>query len=142
MPDASIRIDGRAASEPRFGQHNGQPVANVRILAGRSKKDDQGNWQTLSTTAYDAAFWGAHHDLIAGLGIGKGDTVIVTGNVTGVESYQGSNGESLSVKVSGHGIQHFPKQGGGGGYQQPQQSQGAGWTDQQGQGGFNQDPPW
>ena len=46
--------------------------------------------------------------------------MIITGNVTGTDVYEGK----AKVKVSGHGIQHFPKQGGqsGGGFGQPQQS--------------------
>lgn len=123
MPDARTIIEGRIASDVRFGDAKGTPVANVRVLAGRSKKNDQGGWDTLSTTAYDVAFWREHHDLIANLGLAKGDSVTITGNITGVESYQGGSGESLSVKVAGHGIQHFPKQQQGGGYQQSQPQQ-------------------
>lgn len=121
MPDASIRIDGRQiADQVRYGQANGVPVANLVVAAGRSKKNDQGGFDQLSNVVYDVAFWREHHDLIAGLGIGQGDTVIITGNVTGTDVYEGK----AKVKVSGHGIQHFPKQGGqsGGGFGQPQQS--------------------
>ena len=121
MPDASIRIDGRQIAEQvRYGQANGVPVANLVVAAGRSKKNDQGGYDQLSNTVYDVAFWREHHDLIAGLGINQGDTVIITGNVTGTDVYEGK----AKVKVSGHGIQHFPKQGGqsGGGFGQPQQS--------------------
>ena len=121
MPDASIRIDGRQIAEQvRYGQANGVPVANLVVAAGRSKKNDQGGFDQLSNVVYDVAFWREHHDLIAGLGIGQGDTVIITGNVTGTDVYEGK----AKVKVSGHGIQHFPKRDGGqgGGFGQPQQS--------------------
>lgn len=159
MADASIRIDGRQiADKIRFGQANGAPVANLVVAAGRSRKNEQtGQWETLSDTVYDVAFWREHHDLIAGLGINQGDTVVITGNVTGTDVYEGK----AKVKVTGHGIQHFPKrdqsQGGGfqqqpqGGYQQaPQQSyapqqQGAWPTAAQpgsGQQGFPADPPF
>ncbi|XP_068917833.1 single-stranded DNA-binding protein-like [Tenebrio molitor] len=124
MPDASINIPGRALAAPRFGDANGTPVANVRVAAGRSRKNDQGGYDTLSETFYDVAYWRNHHDLIAGLGISPGDTVIVTGTVGGTDVYEGK----ASVKVNGHGIQHFPKrdQSQGGGFQQaPQQSQNA-----------------
>lgn len=111
MPDARITIEGRIASDPRYSAtQSGIQVANLRILAGRSKKGDDGQWETLSTTAYDVAFWRQHHDLVASLNPGKGDSVTVTGTITGLESYQGNNGESLSVKVAGDGIRHFPKQ--------------------------------
>lgn len=137
MADASIRIDGRQiADKIRFGQANGAPVANLVVAAGRSRKNEQtGQWETLSDTVYDVAFWREHHDLIAGLGINQGDTVVITGNVTGTDVYEGK----AKVKVTGHGIQHFPKRDGGqgGGFGQPQQTyqpspQGEGFGAQQG----------
>ena len=149
MPDASIRIDGRQiADQVRYGQANGVPVANLVVAAGRSKKNDQGGFDQLSNVVYDVAFWREHHDLIAGLGIGQGDTVIITGNVTGTDVYEGK----AKVKVSGHGIQHFPKRDGGqgGGFGQPQQTyqpspQGEQWNNAQqygsGTGGGSQWPP-
>ena len=148
MPDASIRIDGRQiADQVRYGQANGVPVANLVVAAGRSKKNDQGGYDQLSNVVYDVAFWREHHDLIAGLGINQGDTVIITGNVTGTDVYEGK----AKVKVSGHGIQHFPKRDGGqgGGFGQPQQTyqpspQGEQWNNAQqygsGTGGGNQWP--
>ena len=148
MPDASIRIDGRQiADQVRYGQANGVPVANLVVAAGRSKKNDQGGYDQLSNVVYDVAFWREHHDLIAGLGIGQGDTVIITGNVTGTDVYEGK----AKVKVSGHGIQHFPKRDGGqgGGFGQPQQTyqpspQGEQWNNAQqygsGTGGGGQWP--
>src|SRR5699024_4578209 len=73
---------------------------------------------TLSETFYDVAYWRNHHDLIAGLGIGTGDTVIVTGTVGGKVVYEGN----ASAKNNGHGIQHFQKRDQGqGGYSAPQQ---------------------
>ena len=144
MPDASIRIDGRQIAEQvRYGQANGVPVANLVVAAGRSKKNDQGGFDQLSNVVYDVAFWREHHDLIAGLGIGQGDTVIITGNVTGTDVYEGK----AKVKVSGHGIQHFPKRDGGqgGGFGQPQQTyqpspQGEGFGAQQGYAAPQQAP--
>ena len=148
MPDASIRIDGRQiADQVRYGQANGVPVANLVVAAGRSKKNDQGGFDQLSNVVYDVAFWREHHDLIAGLGINQGDTVIITGNVTGTDVYEGK----AKVKVSGHGIQHFPKRDGGqgGGFGQPQQTyqpspQGEQWSNAQqygsGTGGGGQWP--
>ena len=149
MPDARITIEGRVASDPRFGTtQSGKPVGNLRILAGRSRKDEQGNWQTLSTTAYEAAFWEAHHDLMAGLGAQKGDSVVVTGTISGVESYQGQNGESLTVKVNADGLRVFPKLQGQrppqqGGYDQQSQGtpQSDPWAGGGNQGGYDDTPP-
>lgn len=145
MPDARIVVEGRVASDPRFGTtQSGKPVGNLRVLAGRSRKDDQGQWQTLSTTAYEAAFWEAHHDLMAGLGAQKGDSVVVTGTVSGVESYQGQNGESLTVKVNADGLRVFPKQQQGGYQQRPQQGHSQPQSDpwQAQQGGYTDEAPF
>lgn len=140
MPDARITIEGRIAADPRFSHtQQGVAVGNLRILAGRSKKDEQGNWQTLSTTAYQAAFWREHHDLLATLNPEKGDSVIITGTVEGVDSYDGPNGLSLSVRVNADGIRLFkkrPQQSGG--YSGPPQS-GYG---QQGQSAPPSNDPW
>lgn len=135
MPDARIIIEGRIAADPRFSAtQSGVSVANLRVLAGRSKKDDTGNWQTLSTTAYQAAFWREHHDLLANLNPEKGDSVTITGTVEGVDSYDGPNGLSLSVRVNADGIRLFKKQGG----QSQQQPYGQSQPAQQSQ----QNDPW
>lgn len=150
MADASIRIDGRQIAEQvRYGQASGVPVANLVVAAGRSKKNDQGGFDQLSNTVYDVAFWREHHDLIAGLAINQGDTVVITGNVTGTDVYEGK----AKVKVTGHGIQHFPKRDGqsGGGFGQPQHQprpagQGEQWNaqpaPQQGYGAPQQQGAW
>ena len=159
MPDARITIEGRIAADPRFSAtQQGVSVGNLRVLAGRSKKDEQWNWQTLSTTAYQAAFWREHHDLLATLNPEKGDSVTITGTVEGVDSYDGPNGVSLSVRVNADGIRLFKKrqqgqqQGGYGGQQQPPPQSGYGqpqgvpqsdpWAGGGNQGGFDQDPPF
>ena len=132
MADARIIIEGRIVTDPRFNtSKNGDPVANLRVLAGRSRKDEQGNWQTLSETAYNVAFWREHAQLVDMMRPENGSSVVVSGTVTGVEKFDGQNGESLSVQVSGDGLRVFPKrdQGRGGGYQQSQQ----GGFQQQGQ---------
>lgn len=141
MPDARVSIEGRIAGEVRYGSSNGRDVANVRVLAGRSRKSDNGEWENLSTTAYDVAFWGEHAHLVNALNPDRGDSVEVTGSITKLEAYNGQNGESLSAKVSGTGIKVFPKQQQSGGFQQGgftgqrQQSQQGGWgqNPQQGQ---------
>lgn len=141
MADARIIIEGRIVTDPRFNtSKNGDPVANLRVLAGRSRKDEQGNWQTLSETAYNVAFWREHAQLVDMLRPENGSSVVVSGTVTGVEKFDGQNGESLSVQVSGDGLRVFPKrdQGRGGGYQQAPQ----GGFQQQGQPQQAQQGSW
>ena len=110
MADAQIRIDGRIAADPRFNSVNGKSVANIKVLAGRSKKNDDGTWENITTTAYDVAFWNQHAELVNMFNPAKGDSVVVTGTVTGIDKFQGEKGELLSVKVSGDGLRVFPKQ--------------------------------
>ena len=136
MSDARTTIDGVIASDPRFNTTpNGAKVANIRVLAGRSKPDGNGGWEQLSTTAYDVAFWKEHADLASALNPERGSKVTVTGTITGVEKYDGQNGESLSVKVNGEGLRVYPKrdqQQGNGGFSQGQQAQPSGnWGNQQ-----------
>ena len=109
MADASIKIDGRIANDVRFNSVNGKSVANIKVLAGRSKKNDDGTWENLSTTAYDVAFWNQHAELVNMFNPNKGDSVVVTGTVTGIDKFTGDKGELLSVKVSGDGLRVFPK---------------------------------
>ena len=115
MADASIKIDGRIANDVRFNSVNGKSVANIKVLAGRSKKNDDGTWENLSTTAYDVAYWNQHAELVNMFNPAKGDSVVVTGTVTGIDKFQGEKGELLSVKVSGDGLRVFPKNNNGGG---------------------------
>lgn len=158
MADATVNIPGVIASDPRFNTTNsGKRVANIRVLAGRSKPDGNGGWEQLSTTAYDVSYWAEHADLASALNPERGSKVTVTGTITGVEKYDGQNGESLSVKVNGDGLRVYPKrdqQQGGfqqnpqhGGFQQggfipPQQKQqqSGGWG--QNPGGGADEPPF
>ena len=110
MADASIKIDGRIANDVRYNSVNGKSVANIKVLAGRSKKNDDGTWENITTTAYDVAFWNQHAELVNMFNPNKGDSVVVTGTVTGIDKFQGDKGELLSVKVSGDGLRVFPKQ--------------------------------
>ena len=143
MADAQIRIDGRIAADPRFNSVNGKSVANIKVLAGRSKKNDDGTWENITTTAFDVAYWNQHAELVNMFNPNKGDSVVVTGTVTGIDKFQGDKGELLSVKVSGDGLRVFPKNNnGGGGFpapagfnaeHQPTQAQSDPWAASNGQ---------
>ena len=142
MADASIKIDGRIANDVRYNSVNGKSVANIKVLAGRSKKNDDGTWENLSTTAYDVAFWNQHAELVNMFNPSKGDSVVVTGTVTGIDKFQGEKGELLSVKVSGDGLRVFPKQEKSwGGTSVNQQSQSQSWG-QEHQPTQAQSDPW
>ena len=121
MADAQIRIDGRIANDVRYNSVNGKSVANIKVLAGRSKKNDDGTWENITTTAFDVAYWNQHAELVNMFNPNKGDSVVVTGTVTGIDKFTGDKGELLSVKVSGDGLRVFPKQNNnnGGGFPAP-----------------------
>jgi len=143
MADARIIIEGRIVTDPRFNtSKNGDPVANLRVLAGRSRKNDKGGYDTLSETAYNVAFWREHAQLVDMLRPEKGSSVVVSGTVTGVEKYDGQQGESLSVTVSGEGLRVFPKR------DQGQQSQQGGYGQRYagdhpgGPNGYQQEGAW
>ena len=138
MADAQIRIDGRIAADPRFNSVNGKSVANIKVLAGRSRKNEDGTWENITTTAFDVAYWNQHAELVNMFNPNKGDSVVVTGTVTGIDKFQGDKGELLSVKVSGDGLRVFPKNNNSGGFGQ-QQSQSWGAEHQQAQ---QQSDPW
>ena len=59
---------------------------------GRSKKNDQGGYDTITDTAFDVAFWNVHADFVNALSPQVGDSVIAHGTITGLEAYDGKNG--------------------------------------------------
>lgn len=130
MADARVTIDGGIVADPRFNTTNsGKHVANLTIRAGRSKKNDDGSYEQLSSTAYDVTFWGEHADLVGALTPERGSQVTVTGTITELASYDGQNGQSLSAKVNGDGIRVYPKrqQSGGGNFGGQKSQQGGHW---------------
>lgn len=150
MADARIIIEGRIVTEPRYNSVNGKSVANLKVLAGRSRKNDDGTWETLSETAYDVAFWNEHAELVNMFNPEKGCNVIVSGTVGGIEKFEGDKGERLSVKVSADGLRVFPKKNAGGnnygqqsgqsfpaptGFNQPPQQQNDPWSQPGGNSG-------
>ena len=158
MADATIIIDGGIVADPRWNNPGQNRVGNLTVRAGRSRKNDQGGYDQLSSTPFDVACWNEVHDLLAAQSPEKGSQVRITGTVTGVRTYQDQQGQTqASVEIRAEGVRVFPKrqqQGGGYGAQQgqPQGTSwgGGGYGAQQGgdpwagggnQGGYD-DPPF
>ena len=138
MPDARITIEGGVPWDPRYNAtQNGTPVGTLTVLAGRSRRLDNGEWEDVTKTQYSCTFWREHHDLLAALHPEKGSQVVVDGTVEGIDKFTAQNGtEYLSVKVNASGLKVKPRRD-----QRPApQRDDTGWTDQQ--GGFPDDPPW
>ena len=65
MADATIIIDGGIVAEPRWNNPGQNRVGNLTVRAGRSRKNDQGGYDQLSSTPFDVACWNEVHDLLA-----------------------------------------------------------------------------
>lgn len=151
MADANIIINGGIVSDPRWNTtQSGHRVGNLTVRAGRSRKEQDGSYTQLSSTAYDCAHWDLVHDLLAAQTPEKGSQVTISGTVAGAESYTDREGNvQVTVKVNVDGVRVWPKRQQQGGYQsQPQQGygqqapqQGYSAPPQQG-GSFDQDPPF
>lgn len=155
MADANIIINGGIVADPRWNQtQSGHRVGNLTVRAGRSRKEQDGTWTQLSSTAYDCAHWDLVHDLLAAQTPEKGAQVTITGTVAGAETYTDRDGNvQVTVKVNVDSVRVWPKrqqQGPqGGGYSGAQQGppQGAPQSDpwagggNQG-GGFEDSPPF
>lgn len=149
MADATVIIDGGIVADPRWATPGQNRVGNLTVRAGRSRKNDQGGYDQLSSTRFDIACWNEVHDLLAAQAPEKGSQVRITGTVTGVRTYEDNQGQAqASVEVRAEGVKVFPKRQQGG-YGQPQQQgygqqapqQGYNAPAQQG-GGYESDPPF
>lgn len=137
MADATIIIGGGIVADPRWNTPNGNRVGNLTVRAGRSRKNDQGGYDQLSSTPFDVACWNEIHDLLAAQMPEKGSQVRITGTVTGVRTYEDNQGQAqASVEVRAEGVKVWPKrQQQGGGYGGASQGQQGGYGGQS-QGGY------
>lgn len=147
MADADIIINGGIVADPRWNNPGQNRVGNLAVRAGRSRKNDQGGYDQLSSTPFDVACWNEVHDLLSAQMPEKGSQVRITGTVTGVRTYQDQQGQTqASVEVRAEGVKVFPKRQPQGGYSGPQQGQGGygapqgGYGPQGGQGAPQSDP--
>lgn len=98
----TITIEGRIVADPdlRFTP-SGQAVANLRVAASESKKDEAGNWIDGDKLFVNVAVWKEAGEAVAEH-CRKGDKVTVTGRLYGRE-YETSAGEkrtSIEVKFA------------------------------------------
>lgn len=157
MPDATIIIDGGIVADPRWGTPGQNRVGNLTVRGGRSRKNDQGGFDQLSSTPYDVACWNEVHDLLVAQMPETGSQVRITGTVTGVNVYQDREGVwQASVQVRAEGVKVWPKrqQSGSSSYGGNSRSNGGGgntapsnaptddpWAGGGRQGGYD-DPPF
>jgi len=110
----------------------GRPVLNFSVADSKSKKLENGEWETLAEQWLNCAIWGDLAEHYAEK-IKRGARVTVYGDFMSrkYEAKDGSQGTSLDVNVKGVDI--MPSRNGGNG------QQGSGG---QRQGGGQQDDPW
>lgn len=95
-----ITIDGRLVSDPELKfTGGGKAVANMRVAASDSRKDDAGNWQTTEQIFINVTLWEAEAETSVEH-FAKGDRVLVSGRIfqREYEKSDGSKGYSLEVK--------------------------------------------
>ncbi len=96
----TITAIGRLSADPslRFSGA-GKAVAKLSIACNDNKRDEQGTWQTISTTWLDVSLWDTEAETAAET-LRKGDEIIVTGLLQ-VETFTGKDGterRNLTVK--------------------------------------------
>lgn len=126
---AEITFTGNVAAdaELRFTP-NGAPVLNFRACDSKSRKRDDGTWETLAETWFQVSLFGPaaeaqQHE------VKKGARVKVAGEFY-TREYEGKNGPGVSNDLRAVGVQVLPSRNQQGGQPAPAQSSG-GWGAQQ-----------
>ena len=111
MADAQIIITGGIVAEPRQRTtQSGHRVTSLTVRAGRSRREQDGTWTTLSSTAYDVSCWGEVSDMVAAQTPERGGQVTIMGDVTGTRTYEDSHGETQTmVQVRALGVHVWPR---------------------------------
>lgn len=141
---ALLTVNGvaRAATDPdlKFSP-TGLPIASVRAVASKSKKNDRDEWETVSEMWFSVTAFGALGEWMVEA-LSKGQQFNLLGEIY-EEEWETSEGEKRkTLKVIANGINPIPRrdqQGGQQGQQRPQGNQQGGWNQPQGQpnGGGN-----
>ena len=137
---AEIQFTGNVAAnaELRYTP-NGSPVLNFRACDSKSRKRDDGSWETLAETWFNVSLFGPAAEALQHE-VQKGTRVKVAGEFY-TREYEGKNGPGISNDVRAVGVQVLPSrkndgQGQGGGWDsKPSAPSGDAWTGGGQQGG-------
>ena len=144
---AEIQFTGNVAAnaELRYTP-NGSPVLNFRACDSKSRKRDDGSWETLAETWFNVSLFGPEAEALAPM-IRKGARVKVAGEFY-ARPYEGRNGPGVSQDVNATGIKVLPSrktdgQGQGGGWdsQKSAAPSGDAWTGGDNTGGWGGSEP-
>lgn len=109
---ADIKFTGHTAADAELRHtRKGDPVLNVRVCDSKSRKTDQGTWETLAETWYNVALYGSAAEALVH-DIRKGARVEVAGEFY-TRPYEGRNGSGVSNDVTATGIRVLPSRGAG-----------------------------
>lgn len=129
-----IIINGNATRDAVAGtSKDGRRYLFVTVAQNKSRKLEDGTWETLRSIFFDVAYWDVPADITIPK---KGDRVKAAGQLyTEMEEYEGQ--QRMKVRLDAYGMrvfrnensgwpdqQHQPQGGFGQGQQQPQQGQG------------------
>ena len=104
---------------------SGRPVLNFRMGDSKSKKNDQGGWDTVAENWFNVTIWGELAQFYANQ-LKKGVRVKITGEFYQREyDKKDGSGKGVALEVTAWGVNVIPKRdnnNGGGFNAQPQQS--------------------
>lgn len=130
---AKIEATGNLGGEPEIRYSpSGRPVMNVSICDSKSRKNDQGGWDTLAEQWLRVALWGDEAEHYANT-LHKGDRITVFGEFYAKPFQRKDGGEGLGLEVTAYAIQPHQKRQQG---NQPSNGNAGTWTPGQSGGGF------
>lgn len=129
---ADIKFTGNLGKDAELKYtKGGSPVMSFSVADSKSRKLDNGEWETLAEQWMNCTIWGPLAEFYDGK-LTRGSRVTVYGDFMSrkYEAKDGTTGTSLDVNVKGVDI--FPSrngggQQGGGGQRQQSGQQGGGW---------------
>ena len=102
--------DARLCSDPRMGDANGKPVANIRVATNFRKKGDDGEW-TDGAIFLDVALWRGAETVEAYFR--KGSPIIVHGEIREREWTDRDGGVHTGLELANADWAFPPKNDGG-----------------------------
>jgi single-strand DNA-binding protein len=129
---ADIKFTGNLGRDAELKYtKNGSPVMSFSVADSKSRRLDNGEYETLAEQWLNCTIWGSLAEFYDGK-LTRGTRVTVYGDFMSrpYEAKDGSKGLSLDVNVKG--VEIFPSRNGGGQRQQTSATQqGGGWGGQQ-----------
>lgn len=138
----TITATGNVGGDPELSwTPSGKAVCNISVGCNQNKKNQAGEWETVSTTWLRVQLWDQAAEAAAEA-IQKGDQVMVTGqlDVRDYETKDGNKGKSVEVKFAT--IAKVVRGGSGGGPRPAQRTQAAPADDLWGTGGSSTPAPF